>query len=78
MADVSVFAHQAASKRGYERRVSWNVALEICPGSKLSKLQQFPLGTEIGPWRQGRSLTLVALRGSQTCTLGSTMKYVRH
>ena len=43
MADVSVFAHQAASKRGYERRVSWNVALEICPGSKLSKLQQFPL-----------------------------------
>ena len=70
------FAQQAASKRGYERRESWNVALEICPGSKLSKLQQFPLGTEIGPWQQGRSLTLVALRGSHKCTLGSTMKYV--
>ena len=65
-------------QRGYERRVF----VECCFGNmsrkQLSKLQQFPLGTEIGPWRQGRSLTLVALRGSHKCTLGSTMKYVRH
>lgn len=54
--------------------------MERCFGNisqELSKLQQFRLWTEIGPWRQGCLFTLVALRG-QKCTLGNAMKYAWH